>query len=95
MQRPTTPCTCVHLIFNPRIPVHRKRAIQYISIPGHDWPELRAEFPGKYEAAIHPEPKPDEWCKIAPNNSGARKLEAFVNGAQKPALRVELPKQKD
>lgn len=75
--------------FQSEDPVRRKRAIQYISIPGHDWPELRSDFPGKYEAAIDPKPKPDEWCKLRLIIRGAQ-LEAFVNGAQKPALRVEL-----
>ncbi len=46
-------------------------------------------FRAKHEAAIHPEPKPDEWCKLRLVVRGAQ-LEAFVNGAQKPALRVEL-----
>jgi CubicO group peptidase (beta-lactamase class C family) len=70
-------------------PVRRQRAIQYISIPGHDWPDLRADRPGKYEAALEPAPKPEAWCKLRVAIQG-NQLEAFVNGAPKASLRVNL-----
>ncbi len=45
---------------NPDIP-RRARAVQYISHPQFTWEKLRAESPGKYEAAVTPVPDPDGW----------------------------------
>jgi CubicO group peptidase (beta-lactamase class C family) len=69
--------------------VRRKRAIQYISIPGHDWPELRENFPGKYEAAIDPAPAAEDWCTLRLVIK-AKQLQAFINGSGQPSLTVTL-----
>ncbi len=31
---------------------HRSHSIQYISMPEHNWSELREKYPGKYESAL-------------------------------------------
>ena len=67
----------------------RSHAIQYISIPGHDWSELRKSRPGKYEFAITPAPDPDSWVKLKLVVKG-KNVTAFVNGSDMPALTVEL-----
>jgi len=67
----------------------RSHAIQYISIPGHDWSELRKSHPGKYESAVTPAPDPDSWVKLRLVVKG-KNVAAFVNGADAPALTVEL-----
>lgn len=66
-------------------PARRARAVQYISCPDFDWPKLRADFPGKYEAAVNPVPDPDGWfhARIVVE---ARKVSVFVNDATEPSL---------
>ena len=67
----------------------RNHSIQYISILGHDWSELRNNHPGKYESAITPAPAPESWVSVKLVLDGKR-VSAFVNGSDKPALTVEL-----
>jgi hypothetical protein len=67
----------------------RSHSIQYISMPGHDWNELRNSHPGKYEFAIMPAPDPDSWVKLKLVVKG-KNVAAFVNGSDMPAVSVEL-----
>ena len=67
----------------------RSHSIQYISMPGHDWGDLRKSHPGQYEFAITPAPDPDSWVKLKLVVKG-RNVAAFVNGSDVPALTVEL-----
>jgi hypothetical protein len=69
--------------------VRRSHSIQYISMPEHDWSELRKNHPGKYEFAITPAPDPESWVKLKLVLKG-KNVAAFVNGSDKPALSVEL-----
>jgi hypothetical protein len=59
--------------------------VQYASDPDFPWSKLRAETPGKYEAAIDPAPAPEEWfhARIVVEN---RTVSVFVNGSPKPSL---------
>lgn len=77
--------------FNFQTPEQERRShsIQYISMPGHDWRELRNSHPGKYEFAITPTPDPDSWVKLKLVITG-KNVAAFVNGSNVPALKVEL-----
>lgn len=63
----------------------RARAVQYISAPNFDWPKLRADFPGKYEATVSPVPDPNGWfhARIV---VAERKVSVFVNDATAPSL---------
>lgn len=65
----------------------RTRAVQYISTPNFDWPKLRADFPGKYEAAVSPVPEPNGWfhARIVVAD---RKVSVYVNDATTPSLVV-------
>jgi len=45
-------------------PVRRVHAVQYISIPGHDWPRLRQEQPGVFEKPVVPAPAADDWVHL-------------------------------
>lgn len=65
----------------------RARAVQYISVPNFDWPKLRAEFPGKYEAAVSPVPDPNGWfhARIVVAD---RKVRVYVNQSATPSLVV-------
>jgi len=72
---------------------HRSHSIQYISLPGHDWSDLRKNHPGEYESALNPAPMPESWVKLRLVVEGKR-VSAFVNGAAKPSLTVELLKER-
>jgi hypothetical protein len=71
---------------NPDEP-RRARAVQYVSMPPFPWERLRAESPGKYEAAVDPVPDPDGWfhARIVVRN---RQISAYVDGAASPSLVV-------
>lgn len=77
--------------FNFQAAEHERQShsIQYISMPGHDWSELRSDHPGKYEFAITPAPDPDSWVKLKLVLKG-KNVAAFVNGSDTPTLTVEL-----
>lgn len=66
-------------------PMRRARAVQYISCPDFDWPKLRADHPGKYEATVNPVPDPNGWfhARIVVAD---RKVSVFVNDATEPSL---------
>lgn len=83
---------CVYLRpfnFNSPEAVRRSHSVQYISIPGHDWNDLREQSPGRYEAAIDPAPAAESWVHVDLAIEG-RQLRVFVNHANAPALTVDL-----
>ena len=67
--------------------IRRWRAVQYISIPGHEWNKLREKFPGKYENKVNPVPNADEWfhAKIVIKN---RTISVYVNNSPIASLVV-------
>ncbi|MFD1142935.1 family 16 glycoside hydrolase [Larkinella insperata] len=69
-------------------PVRRVHAVQYISLPKHDWPVLRKEFPDHYEKGIDPAPDPNDWfhARIVVANET---IQVFVNGNPTPSLTVK------
>lgn len=75
--------------FQTEVAEHRSHAIQYVSLPQHDWSELRKSYPGKYESALTPAPAPGSWVRLRLTVAG-RNVSAYVNGQTKPALSVEL-----
>jgi pimeloyl-ACP methyl ester carboxylesterase len=66
----------------------RRRAVQYISMPGYPWEKLRETYPGKYENKVDPVPDPDGWfhAKVVIND---KRVSVFVNNASKPSLEVD------
>jgi hypothetical protein len=70
-------------------PDRRSHSIQYVCLPEYDWKKLRDTRPGKYESAILPSPDPGSWLKLKIVING-KNLAAFVNGADRPALKIEL-----
>ncbi|MBI1176568.1 hypothetical protein GC207_03930 [bacterium] len=64
-------------------------SLQYISMPEHDWSELRSNHPGKFESAIKPAPDP-ESCVTLKLVVTKTNVTAYVNGAEQPALKVDL-----
>jgi hypothetical protein len=66
----------------------RRRAVQYISLPGFYWDKLRNDFPGKYENKINPVPDPDDWFHVKLVIAG-KNITVFVNNSTIPSLQVE------
>lgn len=74
--------------FEQKEPERRSHSVQYISMPEHDWSELRDKHPGKYENAIDPTPKAEAWLH-ARIVIDAKQVHVFANGANEPCLVVE------
>lgn len=70
-------------------PVRRTRGIQYISLPGHTWQQLREAHPGVYEKTVDPAPDPDDWfhARIVVKEN---EILVYVNDAVNPCLQVAL-----
>jgi len=52
--------------FNFRIadPARRQNAVQYMTVPGFDWPRLRQEFPSEFENPVDPSVSPTDWVPL-------------------------------
>ncbi|GAB3920631.1 family 16 glycoside hydrolase [Larkinella terrae] len=74
--------------FRAEDPVRHRHAVQYISIPGYDWPTLRKDHPDQYENAINPAPEPNDWfhARIVVDNEI---ISVFVNDNVNPSLSVK------
>jgi len=62
-------------------------AVQYTSYPGYPWERLRAESPGRYEAAIVPAPGANGWVHLRLALRGSD-LQVYVGNAATPTLHV-------
>lgn len=69
-------------------PARKSHSVQYISMPRHDWSDLRQQFPGKYENQLTESVNPDDWFHARIEVEGAS-VSVFVNGASTPSLVVE------
>lgn len=69
-------------------PARKSHSVQYISMPRHDWSDLRQQFPGKYENQLTESVNPDEWFHARIEVEGAT-VSVFVNGASAPSLVIE------
>lgn len=64
-------------------------AVQYVSMPAHDWSVLRRDFPGIYENNIHPVPQPvDGWFHVRVVVD-APTVQVYVERADEPCLQIE------
>lgn len=66
----------------------RNHSVQYISLPGFDWPILRKEHPNQYEKPINPSPEPEEWLHAKIIIDG-QDIKVFVNNNAQPSLIVK------
>ncbi|GAB3900775.1 hypothetical protein GCM10028803_24270 [Larkinella knui] len=76
-------------------PVRHSHAVQYISLPDHDWPVLRKNNPDQYEQPIEPAPDPNGWfqARIVVDQET---ISVFVNDNAHPSLVVKkLNNRKD
>ena len=76
--------------FNFRSPEEERRnhSVQYISLPGYDWPKLRKEKPNQYEKPINPAPEPEEWIHVRLTVQN-QEVKVFVNKDQQPSLVIK------
>ena len=74
--------------FNFKSPERKGHSVQYISMPGHDWYELREKHPGVYENMVNPVPDPNTWfhATIIVSFPGVK---VYVNNSATPSLTVK------
>jgi hypothetical protein len=70
--------------------IRRNHSVQYISVPGFPWHQLRKDFPEKYETYV--DLVAGEWTKVKIEVRG-EKARLYVNGVAQPALVVNDLKQ--
>lgn len=69
-------------------PARKSHSVQYISMPRHDWSDLRQQFPGKYENQLTESVDPDDWFHTRIEVEGAS-VSVFVNNSSTPSLVIE------
>ena len=66
----------------------KSHAVQYIAMPGYDWPKLRAGFPNQYEQPVLPAPDPNQWFHVK-IIVAAELVSVYVNYSKRPVLKVK------
>jgi hypothetical protein len=74
--------------FKNRDPLHQKHMVQYMSLPDHDWQQLRNSQPLVFEYSVHPIPDPNDWfhATIVVSEDSVR---VYVNHDAEPSLKVK------
>jgi hypothetical protein len=67
--------------------VRHSHAVQYTSYPTFSWERLRADHPGKYEAAAVPQPRANDWVHVRLSIDGTD-LRVYLDHASIPTLHV-------
>lgn len=73
--------------FNFLNPERKTHSVQYIAHPTYTWDKLRAENPGKYEAALQETVDPDEWFHVRIEVDFPH-VTVYVNAQQTASLAV-------
>jgi hypothetical protein len=68
--------------------LRRQHAVQYVSLPDHDWDRLRKEHPEVYENPVTPPPDPNGWVHVRLVLVGPR-ISVYVGDGAEPDLVVE------
>lgn len=68
-------------------PVRKSHAVQYIAVPGYDWPKLRDGFPNRYEQPVSPAPDPNQWFRVK-IIVAEELISVYVNNGKQPVLKV-------
>jgi len=67
----------------------RHWAVQYMSLPDHDFMKLRKQHPLVYESAVAPVPNPNDWFHATIVIRGGM-IQVYVNHSASPSLEVHL-----
>jgi hypothetical protein len=68
-------------------PARHQHAVQYISLPGFDWPRLRQQFAEEFENPVDASVSPTDWVTLRLVVQRDR-IQIFVGAAAAPALEV-------
>lgn len=68
-------------------PVRKLHAVQYMSVPQHDWLKLRTEFPNQYEQPVSESVDPSQWFHVKIEVT-ADHISVYINGNDMPVLNV-------
>jgi hypothetical protein len=68
-------------------PVRHMHAVQYIALPGYDWPKLRQDFPEEFENPVDKSIDPTGWVPLRVVVKG-RTAQIYVGPSTSPALEV-------
>ncbi len=88
---------CVYLRpfnFRAEDPVRRQHAVQYVAVPGYDWPRLRQQFPEEFENPVDSAVVPTDWVQLRVVVKG-RTIQVYVGGVRSPTLEVRKLGQQD
>jgi hypothetical protein len=75
-------------------PARHNHAVQYMQVPGFDWPILREKFPEEFERPVGASIKPADWVHLRVVVKGGR-IQAFVGSVTTPTLDVRRLGQLD
>ncbi|PZR29177.1 MAG: hypothetical protein DI535_03955 [Citrobacter freundii] len=79
--------------FNAEDSARKAHAVQYMALPDYDWPYLRENFPGKYEAPVNSFIDPNDWFHVKILVSG-KLIRVFINMDKTPLLEIAPLKKK-
>jgi hypothetical protein len=68
-------------------PVRRQHAVQYISLPAYDWPDLRKSFPEEFENPVDSSLDPNDWVRLRVVVT-SDKIQIYVGALQASTLDV-------
>lgn len=68
-------------------PGRHKHAVQYISVPDHDWPQLRQESPDQFKSTVDASVSPVEWIQLRVLLK-QKTVEVYVGTRTTPVLRL-------
>jgi hypothetical protein len=73
--------------FRAEDPARHQHAVQYVSVPDFDWPQLRKEFPEEFENPVDASITPTGWVPVR-LVINAKSIEIYVGAAKTPTLEV-------
>src|SRR5829696_6193012 len=68
-------------------PVRKQHAVQYISLPAYDWPDLRKSFPEEFENPVDGSLDPNDWVRLRVVVT-SDKIQIYVGALQASTLDV-------
>ena len=68
-------------------PASHQHAVQYMTVPDFDWPQLREKFPEEFENPVNGSLSPTDWVPVRVVVKG-QAVEIFVGADKTPTLAV-------